>query len=112
VSVTYRPQDPWDKSYLGFDYPAFGGVATRPAKPQKQAFALRFYLGDLFGYPAFFQKDRLLGAELMTAHTVNAVSIIEIRRPLPFFDRIGRTVIYANIAIDTVAVQNTGANPN
>jgi hypothetical protein len=71
-----------------------------------------FVSGDLFGEPAFFQKNRFLGAELMTAHAVYTVGIIKIGDLLSLSNSIGGAIVHADITIGAIAIQNGWANPN
>ena len=67
---------------------------------------------DAFGYPAFFQKDSLLGAELVAAHTVDAVGIIEGGSFFARADGLGGTVLHTDVAVDAVTVQDIRSHPD
>ena len=71
-----------------------------------------FVSGDPFGKPAFFQENRFLRTELMTAHAVDAISVIKIGSFLSLSDTTGGAIIHAHVAIRAITIQNGWTNPD
>jgi hypothetical protein len=70
------------------------------------------YSLDPFGDPAFFQIDRFLGAQLVTAHAIDAVAVIEAGSFFPGIYTFGRAIFHADIAVDTISIQDIWPYPD
>ena len=65
-----------------------------------------------FGQPGFLQKDRIMGTELVTAHTVDAIFIIINRGGISGINGLHRTALHTDIAVVAAGLQNRRPNPD